>query len=76
MKIIIREGSAARIFDASHPLISLHNETVMFSSDDKHPDSLVEGHINRLVSRSVAKGHDLMNVLRAACINPVFQPPN
>jgi adenine deaminase len=29
----------------------------MFCSDDKHPDSLVEGHINQLVKRALAKGH-------------------
>ncbi|MBC8110900.1 MAG: adenine deaminase, partial [Verrucomicrobia bacterium] len=51
MKILIREGSAARNFEALHSLIPEHFENLMFCSDDKHPDSLVEGHINYLVKR-------------------------
>jgi adenine deaminase len=71
MKIIIREGSAARNFDALAPLLSKYWENMMFCSDDKHPDSLVNGHINRLCARAVAKGIDVFKVLQAACINPV-----
>lgn len=70
MKILIREGSAARNFDALIGLLDEHPADMMFCSDDKHPDSLVEGHINRLCARAVAKGLDLFNVLKAACINP------
>lgn len=70
-KIAIREGSAARNFDALHPLIDSHADQVMLCSDDKHPDELVLGHINQLAARAVALGHDLMKVLRVACINPV-----
>jgi adenine deaminase len=69
MKILIREGSAAKNFEA---LIDLLNENeMMFCSDDKHPDSLVKGHINELCRRAVAKGIDVFKVLKAACINPV-----
>lgn len=71
MKIIIREGSAAKNFEALYSLIDANPDKVMLCSDDKHPDELVEGHINQLVSRAVAKGLNLFNVLRAACINPV-----
>ncbi len=71
MSILIREGSAARDFDALHPLIASHPERVMFCSDDKHPDDLARGHIDRLVARAVAAGHDRMDVLRCACLNPV-----
>lgn len=71
MKILIREGSAARNFDALHPLLAVHPERVMFCSDDMHPDALVEGHINLLVRRAVALGYDVYNVLRAACVHPV-----
>lgn len=71
MKILIREGSAARNFDALHPLIKTHPEMVMFCSDDKHPDELLAGHINKLVARAVALGYDLFDVLRCACINPI-----
>lgn len=71
MKILIREGSAARNFDALHPIIKSHPEAVMFCSDDKHPDELLLGHINLLVKRALALGYDLFDVLRAACIHPV-----
>ncbi|MHA4741554.1 adenine deaminase [Dyadobacter sp. MSC1_007] len=71
VKILIREGSAARNFDALIPLIAEFPDRIMFCSDDKHPDNLVEGHINLLVKRALALGYGLWNILRAACINPV-----
>ncbi len=71
MHILIREGSAARDFDALHPLIGRHAGRLMFCSDDKHPDDLAAGHIDRLVARAVAAGHDLFDVLRIACLNPL-----
>lgn len=71
MNIIIREGSAAKNFEALHPLISSHPENVMLCSDDKHPDELEVGHINVLVKRALAKGHNIYDILTAACINPV-----
>lgn len=72
MKIIIREGSAAKNYDALHSLIQSHPDQVMFCSDDKHPDELVRGHINELVRRSIVDhGYDLFNVLRSACYNPI-----
>jgi len=72
MHILIREGSAARNFDALHPLIASHPDQVMFCSDDKHPDDLARGHVDRLAARAVAAGHDPMDVLRCACLNPVL----
>jgi adenine deaminase len=71
MKIIIREGSAAKNFEALIDLLHEYPNQMMFCSDDKHPDSLVEGHINQLCARAVAKGIDLFKVLQAACVNPV-----
>ena len=71
MKIIIREGSAAKNFEALIDLLNDHHDRIMFCSDDKHPDSLAEGHINKLCERAVAKGIDIFKVLQAACINPV-----
>jgi adenine deaminase len=71
MHIIIREGSAAKNFEALYPLIDSHTSHIMLCSDDKHPDSLAAGHINTVCARAVAKGLDVFNVLRAACINPV-----
>jgi adenine deaminase len=71
MHILIREGSAAKNFDALWPLIDQHPGRVMFCSDDKHPDSLVGGHINDLCKRAVSNGCNVFHVIRAACINPV-----
>ncbi|WP_445713180.1 adenine deaminase [Flavobacterium sp.] len=71
MKVIIREGSAAKNFEALIDLLPEHYENMMFCSDDKHPDDLIIGHINTLCARAVAKGIDLFKVLQAACINPV-----
>jgi len=72
MKILIREGSAARNFEALAGLLNDHSDQLMFCSDDKHPDSLLAGHINQLCARAVAKGIELFKVLKAACINPVL----
>lgn len=71
MKVLIREGSAAKNFEALIDLLNEYPDEIMFCSDDKHPDDLVLGHINLLVKRALAKGVDLFNVLQAACINPV-----
>jgi adenine deaminase len=69
--IIIREGSAARNFDALYTLLGEYPGKTMLCSDDKHPDELLEGHINKLVQRAVARGIGLFDVLRAACITPI-----
>lgn len=71
MKILVREGSAAKNFEALISLLNEHPDKMMFCTDDMHPDSLVIGHINRLCARAVAKGIDVFKVLRAACVNPV-----
>jgi adenine deaminase len=71
VKILIREGSAARNFEALIDLFRHYPGQVMFCSDDKHPDDLILGHINLLVSRALAKGFDLFDVLRAASLHPV-----
>ena len=71
MHIIIREGSAAKNFEALYSIIDTHTNKVMLCSDDKHPDSLAAGHINTICARAVAKGLDLFNILQTACINPV-----
>lgn len=71
VKILIREGSAAKNFDELIPLINHFPEQIMFCSDDKHPDDLMEGHINLLVKRALAKGYNLFDVLRAASINVI-----
>jgi len=71
MKILIREGSAAKNYEALAPLFNYKPERLMFCSDDKHPDDLMLGHINLLVKRAIDDGYDLFDVLRAACIHPV-----
>jgi adenine deaminase len=70
MKIQIREGSAAKNFDALIPLLKLHPDKIMLCSDDKHPDDLVEGHINLLVKRAIHLGYDPVKVLKACTYNP------
>lgn len=71
MKVLIREGSAAKNFEALIDLLNDYPNEIMFCSDDKHPDDLLIGHVNLLVKRAVAKGIDLFKILQAACINPV-----
>ncbi len=71
MKVIIREGSAARNFDALIGLLPEFPDRIMFCSDDKHPDDLILGHINQLAARAISEGYELFDVLRAACLNPV-----
>lgn len=71
MKILIREGSAAKNFAALHPLLANHADRCMFCSDDKHPDDLLLGHINDHVRRAVELGYDRMSVIRCATLNPV-----
>ena len=71
MKVIIREGSAAKNFDALIDLLPENYENMMFCSDDKHPDDLILGHINQLCARAIAKGFDIFKVLQVACVNPV-----
>ena len=71
MKVIIREGSAAKNFEALIDLMPTHCNEMMFCSDDKHPDDLLVGHINQLCERAVARGIDVFKVLQVACVNPV-----
>lgn len=72
VKILIREGSAARNFEALWPVLLEKPEACMFCSDDKHPDDLLAGHIDRLCARAVAKGVPALDALRAGCLHPVL----
>jgi adenine deaminase len=72
MKVLIREGSAARNFDELVSLLTDYSDRCMLCSDDKHPHQLVEGHIDQLVRRALARGIDVLDALRAACVNPVL----
>lgn len=71
MKILIREGSAAKNFEALIDLMHDHHDNMMLCSDDKHPNDLVVNHINQLVKRAIKKGIAPMKVFQAACVNPV-----
>jgi len=71
MKILIREGSAAKNFEALAPLIAEYPDALMFCSDDRHPDDLAMEHIDGHVRRAIALGYDLFDVLRIASVNPV-----
>ncbi len=71
VKILIREGSAAKDLDALHKLIDLYPDNVMLCTDDTHPDDLVKGHLNQVVKKCLGNGLNLFNVLRAVTVNPI-----
>ena len=71
MIIQIREGSAAKNFETLIPLIKEHSDKIMLCSDDKHPDDLLEGHINEVVKRAIKLGYDPLIVLKVCTYNPV-----
>ncbi|MDR2286089.1 MAG: adenine deaminase, partial [Prevotellaceae bacterium] len=72
MKVLIREGDAAKNFDALYPLINRYPSLVMLCADDSHPDDLRKGYINRLGNKALAHGIDFFNLLKAVTVNPVF----
>lgn len=72
MKILIREGSAARNFDELAPLIEKYPDKCMLCTDDIHPDDLMRGHINRLVKKALSMGIDRIKAMRCASVNPVL----
>lgn len=71
MKVLIREGSAAKNFDALCELIPKYHDSIMFCTDDCHPADFIHGHIDQMVRRSIKKGYDIWDILQVACINPV-----
>jgi len=71
MFVQIREGSAAKNFEALIELMATHSDKIMLCSDDKHPNDLAKGHINNLIKRALAKGHDLLTVLKTCTLNPI-----
>lgn len=70
MKILIREGSAARNLDALKGLIKTNPDMVMLCSDDLHPEMLLSRHINKLVSKLINEGFDIFDVIKSCTINP------
>ena len=72
MYIMIREGSAAKNYDALKSLIATHTDNVMFCTDDSHADDLLNGgHINKIVRKALADGFGIFDILQIACLNPV-----
>ncbi|MGD0341508.1 MAG: adenine deaminase, partial [Bacteroidales bacterium] len=71
MKILVREGSAARNLNSLKELYKTNPEDLMLCSDDLHPEMLIKRHINKLIAGLVSEGYDLFDVLRSATINPV-----
>jgi adenine deaminase len=71
MKILIREGSAAKNLDSLAPLLIYYPDEVMLCTDDLHPETLAKGHINKIVARLIGMGYDIFNVVRAASVNTV-----
>jgi adenine deaminase len=69
MKVIIREGCAAKNYEELSPLIKEAPDMVMLCTDDCHPDDFVREHINAIVKRALADGYDLWDILQAACVN-------
>lgn len=70
MKILIREGSAARNLDALKDLFRTDPVSIMLCSDDLHPEMLVKGHIDRLAARLISDGYDIFDVIRSCTLNP------
>lgn len=71
MKVLIREGSAAKNFDTLVDLLKTNPDDIMLCSDDKHPDDLIAGHINVLIKRAIKLGYDPITVLRSCIFNPI-----
>ena len=72
MKILIREGSAAKNFETLKPLLLEVPEMCMFSTDDAHPSAFLRGHINQLVRRACDFGVPFLTALRVASLNPIM----
>lgn len=71
MIIQIREGSAAKNFDSLIELMRDYSDKIMLCSDDKHPNDLEKSHINEMIKRSLAKGYDIINILKSCTLNPI-----
>jgi len=71
MKILIREGSAARNLEALKKLIKINPQMVMFCSDDLHPEMLMARHINKIVAQLISEGFDKYDVIKCCTVNPV-----
>ena len=71
MKILIREGSAARNLNSLKKLFYSHPEMLMLCSDDLHPEMLLKRHINKLVAGLISEGFNVFDVICSATINSI-----
>ncbi len=72
MIIQIREGSAAKNFNALYPLFENYPDHIMLCTDDSHPDEIIQyGHIDKIIKLGLQKGIDILKLLRAATLKPV-----
>ena len=72
MKILIREGSAAKNLDELKDLYRTDPDMIMLCSDDLHPEMLMKQHINALVAKLISEGFDVFDVVRSCTLNPAL----
>lgn len=71
MRIMIREGSAAKNLEALSGIIEKNYKNCMFVSDDIHADELMSaGHMDRILKKAVALGIDPVKAVAMATLNP------
>ncbi|MDY4521351.1 MAG: adenine deaminase [Bacteroidales bacterium] len=72
MKVLIREGSAARNLDALQSLLKSNPYNVMACTDDAHPDDIRErGHIDKFFLRALEMGISIFDIFQILSVNPV-----
>lgn len=71
MKILIREGSAAKNLEALKELFNLYPDRLMLCTDDCHVDNLLQGYINEIVKGLLKDGYNLFDVLSASSLIPI-----
>jgi adenine deaminase len=72
MKILIREGSAAKNLDDLKELFRTDPGMIMLCSDDLHPEMLLERHLDKLIVKLLSEGYDLFDVIRSCTLNPAL----
>jgi adenine deaminase len=72
MKILIREGSAAKNLDDLKNLYKTDPDMIMLCSDDLHPEMLMKRHINKLAAKLISEGFNVFDVIRSCTINPAL----
>lgn len=72
MKILIREGSAARNLAALMPLFHTDVQNIMACTDDAHPDDIRDrGHIDKFYRAARREGVDIFDIFRVLTLNPI-----